>query len=65
MAVKHKPTSEVHKGQKGGTTGCGVDTTKHSDHWVSTNEKITCNKNGCKNQSQKLKIVKSLQKLIC
>ena len=23
MAVKHKPTGEIHKGIKGGKTGCG------------------------------------------
>lgn len=49
MAVKHIPTGEVHVGRKGGTTGCGVDTTKKSDHWVDTSEPITCAKNGCKN----------------
>lgn len=48
MAVKHTPSNEVHKGTKGGTTGCGVDTKKHPSHWVSSNEKITCKKNGCK-----------------
>lgn len=52
MAVKHSPPdgpSIVHKGQKGGTTGCGVDTTKKPSHWTSTSSNITCNKNGCKN----------------
>lgn len=49
MPVKHIPSEEVHKGQKGGTTGCGVDTNKQSSHWVSTSERITCDKNGCKN----------------
>lgn len=49
MAVKHTPTGEVHKGTKGGHTGCGVDTKKHPDHWVSSSQKITCDKNGCKN----------------
>jgi hypothetical protein len=51
MAVKHTPTKEVHihKGTKGGKTGCGVDTTKHPDHWVNSSERITCDKNGCKN----------------
>jgi len=49
MAVKHTPTGEVHKGSKGGKTGCGVDTRKNADHWVNTHEKITCAKNGCKN----------------
>jgi len=49
MAIEHKPTGIVHKGQKGGTTGCGTDTTVHSDHWTNTNSKITCEKNGCKN----------------
>ncbi|CAM1354721.1 hypothetical protein [Tenacibaculum halocynthiae] len=49
MAVKHSPTNEIHKGSKGGTTGCGFDTTEHPEHWKSTNERLTCNKNGCKN----------------
>ena len=49
MAVKHTPTNEVHSGSKGGTTGCGVDTTKHASHWVASSERITCDKNGCKN----------------
>lgn len=49
MAVKHTPTNEVHKGFKNGTTGCGVDTRKNSNHWVASYEKITCDKNGCKN----------------
>ena len=49
MAVKHKPTGEIHKGYKGGTTGCGFDTKENPDHWSSTNNKITCAKNGCKN----------------
>ena len=49
MAVKHVPTNEVHKGTKGGSTGCGFDTREHPDHWVSTSAKITCDKSGCKN----------------
>lgn len=49
MAVKHKPTGEIHRGTKGGATGCGVDTRKNPEHWVSTSEKITCAKNGCRN----------------
>lgn len=48
MPVKHESTAEVHKGQKGGTTGCGFDTKEQPDHWVNTSEKITCAKNGCK-----------------
>ncbi len=49
MAVKHKPTGEVHKGAKGGYTGCGFNTNDNSSHWVNTSERITCGKNGCKN----------------
>lgn len=49
MAVKHTPTGEVHKGRKGGTTKCGFDTTENPSHWANTNERITCEKNGCKN----------------
>ena len=53
MAVKHTPTDIVHKGTKGGTTGCGVDTNVKSDHWVNTSSRIDCDKNGCKNQSNR------------
>jgi|TARA_R100000479_G_scaffold33554_4_gene14323 hypothetical protein len=49
MAVRHTPTNIVHKGQEGGTTGCGTDTNKHPEHWVNTSLAITCNKDGCKN----------------
>ncbi|WP_312172100.1 hypothetical protein [Chryseobacterium sp.] len=49
MNVKHISTDIVHKGQKGETTGCGTDTNEHPTHWTNTNEKITCDKNGCKN----------------
>lgn len=49
MAVKHTPTGIVHKGAKGVKTGCGFDTRELSHHWVATAEKITCDKNGCKN----------------
>jgi hypothetical protein len=48
MPVKHQPTEMVHKGQKGGTTGCGTNTNDNSTHWVNTNERVTCSKNGCK-----------------
>jgi len=49
MAVKHTPTGIVHKGNKGGQTGCGFDTKKEAPHWVDSHNKITCDKNGCKN----------------
>jgi len=49
MNVKHTPTEIVNKGQKGGTTGCGTNTNVHLDHWTNTSDKITCDKNGCKN----------------
>ncbi|MFD1385947.1 hypothetical protein ACFQ4Z_03970 [Oceanobacillus oncorhynchi subsp. oncorhynchi] len=49
MAVEHTPTNIVHSGTKGGTTGCGYDTKEHSSHWVNSNARITCDKNGCKN----------------
>lgn len=49
MAVKHTPTDIMHQGTKGGKTGCGVDTKLNSDHWVDSNTKIDCDKNGCKN----------------
>ncbi len=49
MAVKHIPTSEVHRGQDGGNTGCGFDTTLKPSHWVDSSETISCDKKGCKN----------------
>lgn len=49
MTVKHLPTGIVHSGTKGGTTGCGFNTNKKPSHWVNSNSKITCDKNGCKN----------------
>lgn len=50
MAVKHiKEEGKVHKGQKGGKTGCGEDTTKHPSHWVNTSERVNCKKGGCRN----------------
>lgn len=48
MPVKHLPTGEVHKGQKGGKTRCGTDTNEKPSHWVNSSERITCAKNGCK-----------------
>ncbi|AWV88561.1 hypothetical protein DN745_04105 [Bradymonas sediminis] len=39
-AVKHTPSGEVHKGSKGGKTGCGMDTRKHPSHWVNSHTKI-------------------------
>lgn len=49
MAVKHTLTGVVHKGSQGGTIGCGIDTKKHPSHWLQSSEKITCDKNGCRN----------------
>ena len=49
MTVKHIPTNEVHKGAKGGTTGCGVDTRVHPSHWIDVTQRLTCAKNGCRN----------------
>lgn len=49
MAVKHEPTNIVHQGAKGGTTGCGSNTTEKPIHWANTTDRITCDKNGCKN----------------
>ena len=49
MAVKHKPTGEVHRGTKGGKTGCGFNTLISPIHWVASTERVTCTKDGCKN----------------
>ncbi|MGI0152644.1 hypothetical protein ACQ661_03100 [Pseudidiomarina sp. WS423] len=52
MAVKHSPPSGnliLHQEQKGGKTGCGIDTKVNPSHWSNTHDKITCDKNGCKN----------------
>ncbi|NQZ26365.1 MAG: hypothetical protein HRT55_08620 [Colwellia sp.] len=48
MAVKHIPTDVVHQEKKGGTTGCGIDTTRNNDQWIDSQQKVTCDKNGCK-----------------
>lgn len=48
MAVKHISTGEVHKGHKGGITGCGTDTKEKPTHWENTTAPVTCAKNGCK-----------------
>ena len=47
MPVKNKNSGEVHKGQKGGTTGCGFDTTDNPNNWVIASGKITCGRGGC------------------
>jgi len=49
MAVKNIESGEVHKGYKGGKTGCGFDTTENPSHWESTTQSINCDKYGCKN----------------
>jgi len=49
MAVKHTPTGVIHSGSKGEKTGCGANTKDNPSHWVETHQKITCDKNGCKN----------------
>jgi len=48
MVVKHTPTEIVHKGTKGGKTGCGYDTKEKASHWVNSNERVNCEKKGCK-----------------
>lgn len=42
MAVKHIPTGVVHIGNK------GENTNEHPSHWVNTNERVNCKKNGCR-----------------
>ncbi|MBT3318825.1 MAG: hypothetical protein HN948_03010 [Clostridia bacterium] len=64
MAVKHTPTGIVHSGKKGGKTGCGIDTREKISHWVKTNEKITCDQNGCKNKKNNMKNNKKKNKLL-
>jgi hypothetical protein len=49
MPVKHTPTKEVHKETKRGITGCGTSTKDRPSQWVYTRNKITCEKNGCRN----------------
>lgn len=48
MAVKHTPTDIVHRGTKGGKTGCGFDTKEKASHWMKSNGKINCMKDGCR-----------------
>lgn len=57
MAVKHTDTGIVHSGVKGGTTGCGFNTNENPSEWVDSHSKITCEKNGCKNQPSLCKIL--------
>ncbi len=45
MPVKNTETGEVHRGQKGRSTGFGFDTS--ASHWKSSSETITCEKDGC------------------
>ena len=44
MAVRHTPPnsgeSVVHKGQKGGKTGCGENTNEHPSHWSNTTSPV-------------------------
>lgn len=47
MAVQHQPTGIIHSGSKGGTTGCGENTRKNPSHWENTNERVSCEKDGC------------------
>lgn len=49
MAVKNIKSGEVHKGYKGGETGCGFDTSNTPNNWINSNSKITCDKDGYKN----------------
>lgn len=54
MAVKHNNPEHgepgiVHKGFKGGTTGCGFNTNENPSHWKDTLEPVNCEKKGCKN----------------
>lgn len=56
MAVKHNPAGVVHQGNKGGTTGRCVDTKKHLSHWIDSHQKITCDKNGCKNWVEAMRL---------
>lgn len=49
MAVRHIPTDIVHKGSKGGKTGCGFNTNDKASHWENTSKRINCEKDGCKN----------------
>ncbi len=47
MPVRNLITKEIHRGSKGGRTGCGYNTNIHPEHWVNVSGKITCTKNGC------------------
>lgn len=49
VAIKHLPSGIIHKGHKGGKTGCGINTKRHADDWVETSKNITCDQEGCKN----------------
>ncbi len=46
--TKKSENGEVHI-QKGNYTGCGKRIDDNPQDWVSTNQAVTCKKNGCKN----------------
>lgn len=48
MPVKNTETGEVHRGQKGGKTKCGFDTS--ASHGIGQTEAIISKKDGCINQ---------------
>ena len=48
MNIKFKESGIVHKNEDP-KTGCGFDFRDNKEDWSFTNNKITCNKDGCKN----------------
>ena len=43
MPVEHiVHDGKVHKGSKGGETGCGKNTNDNPSHWKNTDKRITC-----------------------
>jgi len=48
MAVKQIDSGIVHRGTKGGKTGCGFNTKENQNNWKNIGSPITCTKNGCK-----------------
>ena len=48
MQVKFALNQVVHKGYKGGVTGCGINTNNEPEFWNNSSLAVTCEKNGCR-----------------
>lgn len=49
MVRSDESTGVIYKGTKGVNTGCGFNTKDNPGHWIPSSQKITGDKNGCRN----------------